>query len=348
LQDRISALLPNDRVSWCLKHRQTTSGNIQIVYSEEKKRAYYGNLLACGSVWVCPICSAKITEQRRLELSEAIDRWQAAGGSVFMGAFTLQHTVEDDLKELKRSLNDSFRALAAGREYKRIKDQFQIVGSVSSLEVTWSMNNGWHPHKHTLYFSKVKLSDQDIYNLQNVLSGRWQSVLEKRGRYSNEQAGVKITTGEADQIKNYCFKWGLSHEIAKSPVKTGRNGGLSPFELADMSSTDKRAGHLFKEYAKAFKGSKQLTYSRGLKKLLDIQDKPDQETAEELQNEVILLAELDMSAWKRVVIQGMRGIVLEAAAGGSIDILGEYLEKIGIERQGETDNGIIVFRSRSP
>jgi len=141
LQDIMADLLPNDRVSWCLKHRQTGGSNIEIVYDHDQQRAYYGNLLVCGSVWTCPVCAARITEQRRVELSDAIERWRATGGGVIMAAFTLQHSVEDDITDLRKILNAAYRKMTDRRIYKDIRQQNGIIGSVASLEVTHSFRH---------------------------------------------------------------------------------------------------------------------------------------------------------------------------------------------------------------
>ena len=45
LQDIMAELLPNDRVSWCLKHRQTGGSNIEIVYDQR-----------CSSALIMAIC----------------------------------------------------------------------------------------------------------------------------------------------------------------------------------------------------------------------------------------------------------------------------------------------------
>jgi len=63
--------------------------------------------------------------------------------------------------------------------------------------------------------------------------------------------------------------------------KKGRTG-RTPFQLlADYSDDDNKAGFLFQEYSKAFKGKRQLVWSDGLKDLAKINYKSDQEILEE-------------------------------------------------------------------
>jgi len=361
IQDIMSELLPNDRVSWCLKHRQTGGANIEIVYDKAQQRAYYGNLLVCGSVWTCPVCAARITEQRRIELDGAIKRWRAGGGGVIMAAFTLQHFVDDDIADLRKTLTDAYRTMADRRPYKDARQRYGIVGSVASLEVTHSFRYGWHPHRHVLYFTEKELTDQDYFNLQVAIIGVWRSVLSKVGRYAHQQAGVVFSRGD-DQAGNYVCKWSIAHEMTKSPVKGGRDGGLSPFELAEQwhETGDQRYAHLIREYARAFHGKHQLTYSPGIpdrpgrpgrpgmKELLGIQDKSDQQIAADQQAGAVMMAELDKASWKRVYIRRWRGVILKAASSGRQADLAAVLEKLGVAAAETADDGHVLYRAQSP
>ena len=349
LQDIMSELLPNDRVSWCLKHRQSGGSNIEIVYDQDQQRAYYGNLLACGSIWTCPVCAARITEQRRVELSDAIERWRAGGGGVIMAAFTLQHSVEDEISDLRKTLNAAYRKMTDRRAYKDIRQQYDMVGSVASLEVTHSFRHGWHPHRHVLYFTERDLSDQDYFNLQVAFAGVWRSVLVKVGRYAHDQRGVVLSRGD-DQAGDYVCKWSIAHEMTKSPVKGGRDGGLSPFEMAEQwhVTGDQRYARLIRDYARAFHGAHQLTFSPGLKARLGIQDKTDQQIAAEQQAGAVIMAELDKASWKRIYVRQWRGVILKAASTGRQADLAAILDKLGVAAAETADDGHIIYRARSP
>ena len=41
--------------------------------------AHYAGLTTCGSIWACPVCSAKIRNTRALEISAATAAWDFAG-----------------------------------------------------------------------------------------------------------------------------------------------------------------------------------------------------------------------------------------------------------------------------
>src|SRR5260370_40243977 len=66
LQRTAQALLPNERVAFCMRRIQATT--VDVLYSPSRQSAHYRGLMVCGSIWVCPICAAKISERRRIEL----------------------------------------------------------------------------------------------------------------------------------------------------------------------------------------------------------------------------------------------------------------------------------------
>ena len=53
--------------------------------------AGFSGLVTCGSVWACPVCSAKILARRSLELGAGLLAWEAAGGRLVMGTLTMRH-----------------------------------------------------------------------------------------------------------------------------------------------------------------------------------------------------------------------------------------------------------------
>src|SRR2546426_9509868 len=101
LQREARALLPNERVAFCM--RRTSGATVEVYYSPEHQSAHYGGLLACGSVWVCPVCAIKISEKRRVELEQAIARCIEKGGVVYLATYTIAHKRSDNLSALLTS-----------------------------------------------------------------------------------------------------------------------------------------------------------------------------------------------------------------------------------------------------
>ena len=307
-------LQEEERLSLCLK-RSVPAKRVTIVYSKKTGRSHYKNIMLCGSIWGCPICSGYITENRRRELADAIDNWQ---GSVFMGAFTVQHHAGDELKDVKAVLFASMRSIMGGRFWQGIKERYGIVGAVQANEVTWSPDNGWHPHRHVLFFSERVLSEPDIKAFEGEVQGRFSASVTRQGGYSSEHWGVRVTTGSKKETAEYCFKWGLDYEML-SQAKQAGNGHLTPFELADMfgGTGNLQYKFLFREYYYAFKGSKLVSYSKGLKQRLGIKERKDKELLKQ-DNDYQVKAELTPLAFKAVCIQHRRGEILEITSGSTI------------------------------
>lgn len=349
VQEYMAQILPGDRVAWCMRLWRTGTEQMEIRHVQARGTAVYNNVMVCGSVWTCPVCAARITERRRVELSGAIEKWRGAGGGVFMAAFTMQHSIEDELISLRRSISSNYRKMVARRQYAVIRQRYGIIGSVASLEVTFSFRHGWHPHRHVLFFTEKELSERDLFELQGAFSALWRGVLVKNGRYADDQAGVVLSNGD-DHAGDYVCKWSLAHEMTKSPVKTGKDGGLSPFEMAQAwhDTGDQRYARLIRDYAHAFFRSKQLTYSPGLKARLGIVDKSDQQIVAEEQKEAVLMATLDRASWKRICVRQWRGVVLRAASGGDQRELTACLSRLGIDAAEVAEDGHIVYRAGSP
>ena len=109
LQSAVRKLLPKSRTAKCLRLRQRGQ-EIQVLQSNEYKTCSYKGLQTCGSVWACPVCAAKISERRRVELKTAIALHQAKGGQVLLATYTNPHHLGDDLGEV---LAGQARALSA-------------------------------------------------------------------------------------------------------------------------------------------------------------------------------------------------------------------------------------------
>lgn len=333
LQSVIAYILPNERVSRCMRYMIPKKDHVNVFYSGQVKRAHYGNLAVCGSPWACPVCSAKITERRRLELDSALNIWT---GGVFMAAFTLQHSRDERLQVVQDRLSATYKSMQGGRFWMKFKTDWGFVGSIGSSEVTWGEFNGWHPHRHVLFFTREKIEKDDLEIAQAEVSSRFRDILASHGGYADEEHGVKFTIADDYQkAGDYVCKWGLAEEMTKGPVKKGRMENYSPFELAGWAGAtgETLPIALFREYFAVYKGSKQLSYSHGLRARLGIMDveKTDEQLATEESEEAILLAELARQAWKIVCKDNKRGELLEVASSGNPEAVRAFLLGLGLQ-----------------
>lgn len=338
LQSAARELMPHERVSWCFRRLRTGFGHVSVYYSARVHRAHYKNLIVCGSVWMCPVCSAKISERRRVELSRAIDRNPDYRPALV--TFTLQHNSGDALKKVLGVLTESYRLLKSGRYWRDFVNDYELAGSVRSLEVTYGLN-GWHPHLHVLPFFK---GGHSLQGAEEFFKTEWLRCLEKLDGSASYKYGVDFRTAQKD-VADYIAKfghepkdkkrpgrWSMEHELTKSQVKMGRgDNGRTPLQLlSDFLAGDRDAGRLWRQYASHFKGKRQLVWSRGLRSVLGLgRDETDQEIAERIDQDAVLLAMIPLDAWKVILGNDARGEVLEIASSGDATKLMAFLEDIG-------------------
>lgn len=322
LQEYIAELLRDSRISRCMHRR--IGPKVSVKYSVQHQHAHYGGLATCGDVWRCPICSAKISARRRAELDKAALHY---GGSIFMLSFTISHHAGERLGDVKSALNAAYKQTFSGRYYQEIKRRYKIAGSITAQEVTYG-DNGWHAHKHTLLLSEITLSKSDLYEIEAALSLKYRMALDKLGAFASQDNALKVIDGGDAAVRRYLSKLGLSFEVTMTETKSS---GITPFQLAQMAADgDPEAARLFKEYADAYRGSRQLVYSKGLKAKLGMQDKSDQEIAAEDEPAHTMLT-LDAASWQKVCSKGLRAELLNVADSGDIEELTGWMRSRGLE-----------------
>ena len=158
---------------------------MNIHYSPKFKRAHYGNLVQCASVYIDPVCSSKITERRRVELEEGLGRSPWPG---VMITLTLQHSLEDNPLNLIHDLNKGIRILRSGWWWKDFKRRIGIVGSITSTESTFGLIAGHHPHKHIL---ELVDGQPDTEQIRAEVSKRYIEIMQELGRYVHRMLGFR-------------------------------------------------------------------------------------------------------------------------------------------------------------
>lgn len=335
LQAGARALLPGERVSWCYRNRVPGQSTIDVWWAEAVKRAHFKNLMVCGSIWSCPICAAKITERRRVELTEAIDH--AQGLDTALVTFTMHHDRRDKLHDLLDDLLASYRFMKAGRIWAGIERDYKLVGSVRALEVTQWLN-GWHPHLHVLFFAA---RGADFAGLGGILKERWLSILDTNGCSASDEVGVQLSDRRGD-VARYIAKfghepkqnrWTVEHELTKAPSKLGTSDHRTPTQLLrDYVNGDKGTGNLWREYALTFKGKRQLVWSRGLRHALGLdKEKTDEELAKSTDEPSVLLGQISLAQWRVILANDARAEVLEVASSGDAGALAEFIQTFTVK-----------------
>lgn len=313
LQDQSAKLLPRERVGNCLKRRIDKTKQREVKYNENRKKAHWSNVQRCGSVWTCPVCAKQITEKRREELKKGIETWKTAhSGGVLLLTLTFSHSVKESLSSL---LERQRKALKIFNETTKVQALLKKIGvqyKIKSLEMTYGQN-GWHPHNHILLLTQNQVENFAEYI--SDLSVLWIKACTKAGLSAPSMThGLDIRDG--NYANQYVAKWGLDYELAKGHVKKGRNGGLTPFDLLqysmlDFSINDRSMKSLWQEFGIASKGKRQLEWGRGLKSILQIEEKSDEELAEETEKDSISMRTVDDFAFSLLCTYQLRHVFLK-------------------------------------
>lgn len=354
LQRVAQGLIPGERVKHC--QRSTMSGGGVSVYRSVEGGASYGNLTTCGSVWHCPVCAAKITEHKRVELQKAITAWTKQGGEVYLMSQTFPHLDHQLLANNLKMFAEAQKKFKGSRQYTRILEEAGCAGSIRALEVKYG-DNGWHPHTHTLVFAKpgqlkvlqqldmvwidtlIKIGLAERSQLNDLLLFAFDI---RNGDYAAEYV-AKFGREPSEKSKTITEShWGASHELTKGHSKVGlRFGGRTPFTLLrDFSEGDAEAGELFIEYAKHFKGKRQLFWSPKLRKALALQEeeKTDEEIAAEEVPEREFVTMLDHEQWRLVLSRNARFEVLRVADDEGAPGVARLLEELAGRRPSHSDH----------
>jgi Replication protein len=310
--------LPQERVSKCL--RVIANNTRAEVWKHLKtQKAFFNGLIVCGSVWHCPICAAKISERRKLELKQAHDLHLAEGGKIALLTLTFSHKKTDKLKDTIQKFGQATQKLFRGKRYDNIRSKMGLIGRVRGFEVTYG-NNGFHPHTHTLLFYK---NDVDLEYIKSEMYDLWEKACQKFGLTVKERYGLDLQDGhKAEEYLSKHGTWSLEQELSKSHIKKGKLGSLTPFDFLRvyLETEEEKYLKLFKEYADCFKGKRQIQWSQGLKKRFIIEEKTDESLAKEKMEDADLLGFIELEEWKLIVKYGMRSKILD------------YCEKYGFEQ----------------
>lgn len=314
LQSAARRLLPESRTAKCLQIRQKGVDKVVVKRSISHKSAFYTGLQTCSSVWNCPVCASKISERRRIELLFAIDAHEGSGGQVLLLTLTNPHSRTDNLQAMLKAQALAMSRFNGDKAARLLFSSIGCIGTVRAWEVTHG-DNGWHPHFHLLLFVDSGL---DLVALRADFYALWANCCRLAGLpIPSFEHGVRLDDGS--KASEYVSKglWGLDREMTKGHIKKAKKG-RSPFDLlrSYMVDKDKQAGALFIEYATAFKGKRQLFWSKGLKDHFHIDDETDESIAERVDDDAQVLGFIDYDDWLLILLYELRGLLLELARHG--------------------------------
>lgn len=332
MQSVAKKAIPNERVALCLRRRL---GDYVSVWSHRQtQKSFYNGLMVCGSVWGCPVCAAKVSEKRRLELKAAFDQWQQQGGKIAMLTLTFSHKRKDKLKDILSRFTASTTKFMTGKAYHNIRQEMGIVGRVRAFEVTYGAN-GFHPHVHIAIFHE---NETDLGDMEKRMYQLWSKACLKNGLTASKKHGLSLQDGNAanDYLSKY-GTWSLEQEMSKAHIKVAKIDNMTPFDFLRkyLETGDEKMLKLFNEYFYCFKGRKQLQWSQGLKQMFDLEEKTDEELAKEKLEEADMLGLIGHEEWREIVKHELRGHLLN-----NIDLHGFYEGVlVTLEQKKSADDG---------
>ena len=97
-QSLARGLLPDHRVKICLRNRLPGRDLVEVYHSAAAARAHLEGLMTCGNVWVCPVCSSRISERRRIELTQALAGCRESLTPLML-TYTIRHNASQPLAQ---------------------------------------------------------------------------------------------------------------------------------------------------------------------------------------------------------------------------------------------------------
>jgi hypothetical protein len=301
---------------------------LKATTTAEGVRAGFGGLSTCGSVWACPVCSAKIAAKRTREI-ESLLAWNAArGGSVALATFTMRHHTGHRLKDLRKALSAAWRHITSSRTWKETRRREGCDGYVRAIECTYG-ESGWHLHIHVLLIFDGPITQEFASDWSDQLYDLWSAGLGKCGMEASREHGVdvRVGSGALDGLGKYLSK--ITFETAGGRFKKGRKGGRTPFEILDDAINTGLAEDFdaWFEWERASRGMRQITWSRGLKAMIDLDEITDEEIAEE-EDQGETIARITPAGWRTLYWHAAE--LLSIVEQGGVHVAYAWMDRRGI------------------
>jgi hypothetical protein len=290
--------------------------------------AGYSGLFHCGNVHVCLVCSAKIAATRAAELEAVMAHYIAGGGWVVLVTLTMRHHAHHTLDQCLAAAGRGWQAVNSGGAWQADKKRTDYAGYARALEVTESPGNGWHVHYHAVLVFHSRPPREVLDRVADGMFSRWSAGVVAEGMPApSREHGIDVQhldeDAAPDQVAATSREWGryiakgIAQEAALGVAKEAKGQNRSVRQLmrdatisqvwehaetGDLVETvDMTARGKMREYERAMKGRRQLTWSTGrfdLRKGAKLDDeRTDEEIAQDdLQGEDV--AVLPRESWR--------------------------------------------------
>jgi len=299
----------------------------RVTLSLAGNRVIQCGLTTCGSVWACPVCSAKILTHRKYEVDEAITAWANQGGYFILETLTLCHRLGDTVAKQRKALRIGWEAITHGSFSENHKNAGQ-VGYLKVTEATYG-KNGFHVHIHVLRFMKGDLPE--------ALEDKWMTKIFKKWQKSITSAGFRqpLESGhhyervyDHERLKGYFTKGFDNPGTKKSMSKSGPVWDVLTEAIANPKSTHT---FIWRTWESESKGMRQMTWSRNLRELLGLVKELEDE---EIIGQPIPILEIERQDVSRYGHSGkMQSQIKRHLSSGDLEAAISLLDVHGIKYQ---------------
>lgn len=284
------------KCSWCINQEVYIRGG-------DGEKASWSGTIACGNIWLCPVCSAVIRYRRAQEITQAVKKWQSEGKGLLFLTLTIRHNKNHALADLLQVLQEAYRILYRSTDFIRsLTDQNSSkIWKISATEITVG-DNGFHPHKHIIMFMPRKYTPVEVEKIKQTMFNAWKIAVRKASKKigitgvtpaldRHGRGGVDLQCADENGQALACYlskiqEKNIALEVAGTDGKKGRNGNITPFDLLEVPAdeSDKSRAHrekMWLEYAQAMRGKHALDWSTGMKEYFGIIDITDEQIVED-------------------------------------------------------------------
>jgi hypothetical protein len=221
----------------------------RTTFADGEKKGRIEGVQTCGSVNLCPACAWEPRRQRAALINEAVENHRKAGGQVLEGLLTLKHDKSHRLAEQMEAMKAGWAAIMQARESwgaRKLKDKMGHDGHTWANEVTWNPENGWHLHRHVLFFVEEPLSAEEIGEIEEKMYHLYKDAVQAAGMPCPSRAFNRIKPlsevdreasagGYLTKVDSGCKSrqaGRVGEEIARGDEKQAQKG-LMPFQILD-------------------------------------------------------------------------------------------------------------------
>lgn len=311
----------------------------------EGQGAGFSGLVTCGSVWSCPVCSARILARRSLEIGAGLLSWERQGGRLVMGTLTMRHHRGHSLVQEWDALQESWHGMIRSRVWKKWLRRMGSPGLVRVVEVTYG-DNGWHVHLHFVLLVAEDVDTGLVGEFTGWLFPKWHRALSAAGMPGalarGQDAHLVESVEAAVAVGEYLAKstaYGAAESLGRELMGTwskaarGEHGTEPAWRIAERFGWTGEVDllSLWGEYERGSKGRRQATWTHGLRALLALgEEATDEQIAAEVVGDEDLV-QITADGWTAALASGEPLCrILQAVEDGGTERLRDYLDRLGI------------------